>query len=227
MMRKMDGKIIVANWKANKTLEEAIPWVETVGQEILKLRKKVILCPPSIFIIPLAAKIEGENLTEFLILGSQNISHYSAGAYTGEIAVDQLTGFVSYTLVGHSERRRYFGETSEQVAAKFNLAKEFGITPILCFDITQIEEVYNLAYADLVCAFEPVSAIGTGNPDTPENAHQIVTMIKSKNPTAKVLYGGSVTYENIDNFLGVCDGALVGSASLSPDDFLPIVSAIS
>lgn len=220
------SKIVIANWKANKTLEEAIPWIEKVGQEILATGQKVILCPPSVFVIPLAAKIKEKNLQDFIILGSQNISHYARGAYTGEVAPYQLTGFVKFTLVGHSDRRRYFGETSEQVAIKFNLAKEFGIAPVLCFDISQLEEVFNLAYADLICAFEPVAAIGTGNPDTPENVKRVATMVKSKNPTAKVLYGGSVTYENVGDFLGVCDGALVGSASLSPDEFLKIISKI-
>lgn len=217
-------KIVIANWKANKTLNEAIFWVENVGLELAKLGKQAILCPPTVFLIPIAAKIKQLNLESFLLLGSQNISHFPQGAYTGEISASQLLGIVKFSLVGHSERRRYLGETKEQIFAKINLAKEIGITPVFCFDIPQIEEVFELGDEKLICVYEPVSAIGTGIPDTPENAAKVAAQVKLKKPSAKVLYGGSVTGKNALNFLQVTDGVLVGTASLDPTEFLTILA---
>lgn len=222
----MVEKIIIANWKANKNLEEAVFWVEKVGAEILKFKKKVILCPPSMFLMPLKDVINRLNLTDFLFLGSQNLSHYPQGAYTGEVAASQLSGLVKFALVGHSERRKYFGETKEQIFEKINLAKRFGITPILCFDTPQIEEVFNISENYLIAAFEPISAIGTGIPETPEAAAQVVKQVKSRKPETSVLYGGSVTAENIDKFLEVCDGALIGTASIDSSDFLAILAKV-
>ncbi len=217
-------KIIIANWKANKTLTDAIFWVERVGSELAKLGKKAILCPPAVFLIPIEAKIKQLNLENFLFLGSQNISHFPQGAYTGEVSASQFSGIVKFSLVGHSERRRYFLENKEQIFAKLNLAKETGIVPIFCFDVPQIDEVFELEDENLICVYEPVSAIGTGVPDTPENAKNIANQVKSKKTNAEVLYGGSVTGENAGDFLKVSDGVLVGTASLDPSEFLAILA---
>ena len=216
----------------------------------------VLLCPPTIFIgqaKDLAGQ-SGETEAQVLI-GSQNVSEYDCGAYTGETAASMLFELgCGYAIVGHSERRQIFGETSAQVADKFDAAQKGGLTPILCVGETieqresgetlsviaeQIQAVLDKlgvsTFHNAVVAYEPVWAIGTGLTATPEQAQEVHKEIRSviSNLDAtvadslRILYGGSVKADNAAELFAQTDidGGLIGGASLKAEDFTKICQA--
>lgn len=212
---------IIANWKANKNIAESLEWVSKVGPQVSKNENlQVVVCPSFVCLEQVAkeVKVGGFNL----MVGSQDLSAFGVGAYTGEVPAVLLSGLVSLSILGHSERRKNFHETDEAVAKKVKLAQKSNITPLVCVqgDKTPIPEDCNLI------AYEPVWAIGTGNPDTPENANEMAKKIKQKtNQDLEVLYGGSVTGENVKNYIVQenINGVLIGNASLDPWGFVKII----
>lgn len=215
----MTPPLIIANWKSYKTEKEAKLWL-TIFKEHreLLLSKTVMLLAPYTCLSSLKKEIDALGLP--IVLGAQDISPFSEGAYTGEINALQIREFASYVLIGHSERRRLLLESDELISKKVAMAKKEGLEVLLCVqDIeTPIPEGVTMV------AYEPVSAIGTGHPDTPENAASVITKIKQKGISYGI-YGGSVTAENVRSFTEhVSDGVLVGSASLDPRNFLAIIN---
>lgn len=213
---------IVANWKSNKNISEATDWVSQVGPNIPKEPNlKVVVCPPFLDIEEVKKTILVGNFP--LEVGSQDLSPFDIGAHTGEEAAKILAQLVTFSIVGHSERRREFGETDQMISDKVKQALDNGITPILCIQgvETPIPEGVSLV------AYEPIFAIGTGHPDTPENANQVAREVKNKinQEDLEILYGGSVTKENVRSFLDQPNllGVLVGGASLDPGEFIKIV----
>ena len=221
----MKNPLIVANWKANLTLKEAETWLDRAVPHLKTLAKvEVVICPSYLTLTVGAEKIKNTNL----FLGSQDVSQFPHGKYTGEVPSELLNGLVRFAIVGHSERRRYFSETNPTVAQKVKRLEEYKIKPIVCVESeNQAEELSDLIKTrDLVIAYEPTFAIGTGTPDTPQNAASMAAKIKHFfGLGTKVLYGGSVTEENISQFLDQSSigGALVGGASLNPEDFVALV----
>lgn len=213
--------LVVANFKANKTWDEVASWIDTVGTKVKSFPGTVIIAPSMAFINQTGWKIQSANLN--IKVASQDISRFETGAYTGEVAASQIKGQVSYSIIGHSERRQNFGEDDQILDQKVKNAKESGIEPIFCVqnENTKVPEGVKIV------AYEPVFAIGTGTPDTPANAEAVAQSIKAKGDFT-VLYGGSVTGDNAKSFLkvGIIDGLLVGSASLDPQSFLKIVEAV-
>lgn len=215
---------IIANWKSHKTVPEALEWVRRVGEKIdVRKNVKVVVCPQFEAIPEVKKEIMVGNLP--LLVGAQDISPFPMGAYTGEESASSLKLFITLCIIGHSERRRYFGESDQLVADKVRMAREEGIIPLVCI---QGEETPVPEGCELV-AYEPVFAIGTGNPDTPENAQQVAQKLKEKyGEKLQVLYGGSVTKENVVSFITQPDisGVLIGGASLDPDEFCEIVRKV-
>jgi len=239
MMRAMAEKIIVANWKANKTFEEALSWVNIVGNKLVELKQKVILCPTSIFIVPIIEEVKSKNLSEFIILGSQDISQYPAGAYTGEVTASQLAGLIKFSIVGHSERRKYFGQTDQDVIDKVALLLQSQITPILCVsDLAQLNTYIEkgkiiIENAEkIIFVYEPPSAISGGSeyhPDTPEDANENAKKIGEKiGKPITTIYGGSINPDNVNSFFAQPNihGGLVGQASLDSQTFAKILEKI-
>lgn len=221
----MKKLFIVANWKSHKTTEEATEWLTHMaeGREQRaesEKHKDVIVCASFTLLPAMKAFITKHNLP--IKLGAQDVSPFEAGAYTGEVNAEQLKHFVEYVIIGHSERRNYFGETDEMLSKKVQRAKLSKLTPIFCVQGKETpipEEV-------TVVAYEPVEAIGSGHPDTPEDADEVAKTIKKQHPTVQyVLYGGSVTAENVKNFtkMSSIDGVLVGGASLDAAHFDQII----
>lgn len=212
--------LVVANLKANKTWDEVSIWIDEVGQAAASFSGTVIFCPASPFLSASYLKIRQLDLK--LQIGSQDISKFEQGAYTGESAASQIADICQYSIIGHSERRQNFGETDEVLAAKVKNAKSVNIEPIFC-----VQSAENNIPADVeIVAYEPTFAIGTGNPDTPENALVVAQKIKEKGPFT-VLYGGSVSERNVKSFLkrDVIDGVLVGATnSLDPAKFVAIIN---
>lgn len=246
--------IIAGNWKMNKDIKETFDFLLPLKNNLIgqNLNIEVVVCPPftSLFI---ASDILKETNIK---IGAQNMFYEVEGAYTGEISPKMLKSVrCEYVILGHSERRRYFGETDEIVNKKVKKAIEFNLKPIICVGETleeresgetfkvlekQIKGVLNgLTYEqmkDVVIAYEPVWAIGTGRNATPEQAQEAQRFIRElvaglfNNSIADNLtiqYGGSVTPENAYSLLSQpdVDGALVGGASLKVDAFLKIIKA--
>ncbi len=217
----MEKLYIVANFKSNMTNNEAKNWLDVFISHKQELKnmgdKEVILAPTFTFLLSFNSVFSGTNIK----LSAQNLSPFDEGAFTGEVNGKQIKDFADYVIIGHSERRNNFGETDEMLTKKVNLALKYGLTPIFCVQgkDTNIPQGVN------VVAYEPVFAIGTGTPDTPENADKVCEDIIANHDNLSVLYGGSVTSDNVANFTksDKIKGVLVGGASLDPMEFLNII----
>ncbi len=247
----MRKKIVAGNWKMNLTLQEGLALVEALKSNLSDIQKSdMVVCPPFPFLAPIAEVLRGTRIG----LGAQNMYFEEKGAFTGEISAPMLlsTG-TQYVILGHSERRKYFGETNETVNKKVKKAIVSKLTPIMCVGETlkqrekgetesiitsQITEgLFELLAADvreMIIAYEPIWAIGTGRTASPEQAaevHQLIRSIVAKKfgeeiaEQVRIQYGGSVKPDNAETLLSQpdIDGALVGGASLKADSFEAIV----
>ncbi len=219
---------IIANWKSNKTIAEALDWVSKVGPSIPKKDNlKVVVCPTFSCLSEIKKTILVNNFP--LMLGSQDLSPFEKGAYTGEESASLLKELISLAILGHSERRQNFGESDEMIAKKVNQALENNIIPLVCVQ----DETVPVPEGCKMVVYEPDWAIstglnntpGSGRPDTPENANEEAKKIKQKyGENLTVIYGGSVSAENVKGFLSQenTSGVLPGHASLDPAEFIKI-----
>ena len=242
-------KLIAGNWKMNGSLAANVALVQALRERLGIPACNVAVCVPAPYLAQVQALVAGSALA----LGSQDISAHEHGAYTGEVSAAMLMDFaVRYAIVGHSERRQYHGETDAVVAHKAERALSAGITPIVCVGETlaereagHTEEVVKRQLAavihtnghcisEIVVAYEPVWAIGTGKTATPEQAqgvHAVLrAQLKAASPQAgriAILYGGSMNAANAAQLLAQpdIDGGLIGGAALKADDFLKIIAA--
>ncbi len=227
--------LVVANWKATKTIKETIDWIKEAKAELEKIdQADIVICPPFSSLPAVASLFEGTNIR----VGAQDVSKFKKGAYTGESSVEMLDGLVEYCIVGHSERRKYFGENDRDVIEKVKLLLGFGVTPILCVsDLAQMDsylaegkEIVEAA-EKIVFVDEPPSAISGGGayrPDNPENANTNAGKISEKiGKRVVTLYGGSINPENAASFFSQenIDGGLVGQASTNPKTFLGLFNS--
>lgn len=221
-------KLIFGNWKSNKSKEEAKSWLSTFKTELKDLEFKTIepvVAPPLPFL-----NMSEEFKSLGLKVGVQDISHFPAGSYTGAASAHNLKDFnISYTLAGHSERRRYFLETSDMVIQKVTQAISNGITPIVCVDESTLDEL--IAKADTeeikkaIIAYEPVEAIGTGNNAPISAVKDFAGRVKDAFGDIPFLYGGSINETNIAEYLLVSDGVIIGGASLDAGQFVEVLRA--
>ena len=240
--------MIAGNWKMNTTVTEAVGLVSQMRRELDRISNiEKVVCPPFISLTAVKELIKGSSIK----LGAQNLFYEEKGAYTGEISPLMLADLCHFVIIGHSERRRYFDENGGMVNKKLRAALEVGLKPILCIgerldqnEAGQTEEVIAeqlksaLTGIDnlngTVIAYEPVWAIGSGKAATGRQANSTASFIrhiiaglynKEAAREVKILYGGSVTADNIAEFAGQpeIDGALVGGASLKIDQFTSIV----
>jgi triosephosphate isomerase len=235
--------IIAGNWKMHKTRAEALEMLQTFLDQLYETPedREVVICAPYTTLETLSKALHGTRV----MLGAQNVHWDAEGAYTGEISGPMLVELsVRYVVVGHSERRQYFGETDATVNLRLKAAQKYGLIPILCVgeskqqrDVGEAEEVIaeqleegllGVDQDNLVIAYEPIWAIGTGETCDSDEANRITALIRSqlKNPEVPILYGGSVKPGNVDEIIAQpdIDGALVGGASLAPQDFTRIVN---
>jgi triosephosphate isomerase (TIM) len=222
----MKNLFIAGNWKSNKTFTEARLWVSKFSANIAdiasgSIQVPIVVCVPYTTLAGMNQEMKQASLS--ILLGAQNISKFDAGAYTGEVTGGMIKEFADWVIIGHSERRKYFGETDADLSVKVEKAHAAGLKVIFCVpdDTTPIP-----AGAEVV-AYEPVWAIGTGKTDTPQNANSVIASIKQKTGAQTVLYGGSVTGDNVASFVSqpAIDGVLPGGASLDPDKFSHLVHA--
>lgn len=219
-------KYIVANWKSHKTDKEVTEWFEEWKEAgVVSMRAEVVVAPAIVQI-----DLANQHKPEGVKLAVQDVSPFPFGAYTGAVAAEMIKGKVEYAIVGHSERRRYFHETDQEVANKVERLRETGITPIVCVDEPYAEsQMAALENREgLVLAYEPLEAIGTGRPQEQEEVDKVVGMIRRIEPSLPILYGGSVNGDNAAVYLGVrgVDGLLVGGASLKVKELAQIVAVV-
>ncbi len=228
------SKLVVANWKSNKNQAEVKLWLKQflTADLLLTLKKlnlSVALTPAFVFVDLISQAVSDK---ENVFLATQDISPYPAGSYTGAVSAFNLSTWpVKYVIVGHSERRRWFRETSSDVALKVEQALANKLTPIVCVDENNFKEqagkLSESVWKQCVIAYEPKNAIGSGLAADVSEVEKMVKKIKRQfSDTTKVLYGGSVTELNINDFLNVVDGVLVGHESLDADSFLNLIRSV-
>lgn len=245
----MRKPIIAGNWKMNNTAAEGVALVNAIAPLVEKASCDVVVCVPSIDIPAVAEALKGTNIA----LGAQNVHFAEKGAFTGEISANMLKEYgVKYVIIGHSERRQYFGETDETVNKRTLAALNAGLTPIVCIGETleeretgKTEEVLDRQIeiglkgiedlAQIVVAYEPVWAIGTGRTATCEQANETIGYIRKKlgetfcpecAKKVRIQYGGSMNAGNCTQLMAMpeIDGGLIGGASLKAGDFAQIVN---
>jgi triosephosphate isomerase len=245
----MKKKLIAGNWKMNGSLQANTRLLQALLAGLDQPACEVAVCVPAPYLAQCQGLLQGSPID----LGAQDVSTQVSGAYTGEVSGPMLREFgVRYAIVGHSERRQYHGETDDTVAAKARQALACGITPIVCVGETlaereagRTEEVVKRQLAaviavnghcisEIVVAYEPVWAIGTGKTASPEQAQQVHAVLRAQLQAAtthadriKLLYGGSMNATNAATLLAQpdIDGGLIGGASLKAPDFLTIIAS--
>jgi triosephosphate isomerase len=245
----MKKKLIAGNWKMNGSTAANAALVQQLLAGVGQAGCDIAVCVPAPYLAEVGALVKGSAIA----VGAQDVSAHDAGAYTGEVSAGMLRDLaVRYAIVGHSERRQYHGETDAVVASKAQKALAAGITPIVCVGETLQEREAGLTeevvkrqlaavihtnghcISEIVVAYEPVWAIGTGKTASPEQAQQVHAVLRAQLHAAtehsdrvQILYGGSMNAANAAQLLGQADidGGLVGGASLKAPDFLSIIAA--
>jgi triosephosphate isomerase len=242
----MRRPFIAANWKMNKTIPEAREFINLFLPSVTDIKDTdIVIAPPFTALFSVAELLRGSNIK----LSAQNVFYEDMGAYTGEVSPLMLKDAgCDYVIIGHSERRHYFGESDEILNKKVRASLRNGLNVIFCIGETLKEREEGMTFkilerqlsgglkdldlSGIIIAYEPVWAIGTGRTATPDQAQEAHAFIRSRVRTLsdaadslRILYGGSVTPENIDSLMACpdVDGALVGGASLKPDTFERIV----
>ncbi|MDB9528114.1 triose-phosphate isomerase [Oscillatoria sp. CS-180] len=241
-MRKI---VIAGNWKMHKTQGEALTFLQGFLGQLSETPqdREVVLCVPFTALSALSKNLHGSRV----MLGAQNIHWEDSGAYTGEVSGSMLEEFgIRYVVVGHSERRQLFGETDQTVNKRLMAAQRHALTPILCVGETKeqrdrgeaediiskqlMQALVNIDQSNLVIAYEPIWAIGTGDTCETTEANRIIGVIRQQldNQSVSIQYGGSVKPGNIDEIMAQSDidGVLVGGASLEPDSFSRIANFV-
>lgn len=243
----MRKPVIAANWKMNKTVHEAVAFCDAFIPMVQDVKDaEIVLAPPYTALLAVRERIRGTNIA----LSAQNVFYEEKGAYTGEISPVMLRDLgCSHVIIGHSERRQYFGETDAVINKKVKAAQKFGLKVIFCIGETLEQRnsgstlkvletqmragLEGIDISGLIVAYEPVWAIGTGVTATPEQAEEVHEKIRAllmemfrNGDQTRILYGGSVTPENVDSLMAMpdIDGVLVGGASLKPESFAKIVN---
>ncbi|MFH1416513.1 MAG: triose-phosphate isomerase [Elusimicrobiota bacterium] len=247
----MRKPLIAGNWKMNMTIEQSVSMVEVLKEKVKDVTEaEIMVAPPYTALSAVAQAVKDSNIQ----LGAQNLHFEKSGAYTGEISAGMLSDIgCRWVIIGHSERRQYFGCTDEIVNRKLKAAVSGGLKPVVCigetleeretgktFDILKkqldgsLDDLNETERDVLTIAYEPVWAIGTGKTATSEQAEEAHSFIRKRlsemygrefSESVRILYGGSVKAENISELMkqNNIDGGLVGGASLDPDSFASIL----
>ena len=241
--------LMAGNWKMNKVMGDGLELINGLKNNLAGVTQcEVLVCPPFTMLVPAAIALKGTEIK----WGAQNMHWEAKGAYTGEISASMLTDIgCTYVIIGHSERRQFFGETDDSVNKKMKAALGAGIIPIVCVGETLAEREQNITFSvidrqvkngvagltaqqaeTIVIAYEPVWAIGTGKTATPQQAQEVHAYIRglykkmygTAADAVRILYGGSVKADNVRILMDQADidGALVGGASLEVDSFTKI-----
>ena len=232
----MKKPIVIANWKATKTIKETAEWAKSALPDLEKVRHaEIIVCAPYNS-LPLIASMLKETP---ISVGAQDVSKFKKGSYTGEVTVEMLDGLIDYCIVGHSERRKYFGETDVDVIEKVKNLLDYSITPVLCVsNLKQLDSYLDKGKIivdqaeKIIFVYEPPGAVSGGGayrPESPDDAAFNSRKIGEKlGKEVTTLYGGSVNPENAKSFFSKdnISGGLIGQASTDPAVFIEIFKNI-
>lgn len=227
-------KTIIANWKSHKNNAQIQQWMAEYQQALktTKLSPEVMVAiAPPMSAVAVVSYLLGANAIPQTELAVQDLSPFPPGSYTGAVSTGNLEGLnVKLAILGHSERRRYFHETHQEIANKVDLAWQARIQPLVCIDqeyfAQQLAAIPEENWSKLWIAYEPVASIGTGNEAPVADVKKVVDEIKSKYHPAAVVYGGSVASDMIAEYLTIVDGALVATHSLEVPDFMSLLSKV-
>lgn len=224
-------RYLIGNWKSNKTFEETYRWFDQFAQVYAPVPDlTVVVSVPSPYIQEANKKISELKL-KHVAVGAQDVSPYPFGAYTGAVSANMLKHHVGFCIVGHSERRNYFAESHLEVANKVSRLLEVSIKPVLCIDEPYAQKQFAaIDQSELVrtiVAYEPLEAIGTGNPAEPSHVANVVKNIKLllDSDSVPIIYGGSTNAANTTDYLKIegVSGLLPGGSSLNPNVFAEMV----
>ena len=218
----MKNKLLAANWKSNKTKFEAKDWLVEISNYEVPTGLEVVIFPPFTLLDIISGYVRVNSMP--FKIGAQDISPFDSGAFTGEISARQIKEFADYVLIGHSERRINFGESDEMVRKKVERAIAQELKPIVC--ISDLSQVANLKFdQELIIAYEPLEAIGTGKPQDPNSVESMANQIRAKMSATRIIYGGSINTDNLRDYINLdgIEGALVGGGSLNSSSFIDIL----
>ncbi|MCK5071519.1 MAG: triosephosphate isomerase [Desulfocapsa sp.] len=225
-------KYVIGNWKSNKNRQDAQDWFSEFadlyhpvnGLEVIVAPSFICLCSLSEYVNALGIKM--------FSLAAQDVSPFPKGSYTGAVAADMVKGMVEYVIIGHSERRRYFHETSQDTANKMSETVDAGLTPIVCIDqpyaMSQLTVLNDIDCDDLIIAYGPKEAAMARIPEEPHSVAEAAQFIKQVQAKRPVVYGGSLIVENVDDYIALPElsGVLVGQSSLDAKTFAGICNKV-
>ncbi len=217
----MKKQFFIANWKSHKTPKETTEWFENFARHMGRKEENdtILVCPP-FPLLSLCRELAHKH-TPYVSIGAQDISYFPEGAYTGEVSGRLIGSLATHVIIGHSERRSYFDEREKVLSEKVLMAQANMLTPIFCISSKNDSVPKRVK----IVAYEPIEAIGTGDPASPETVEQIAHGLKEKNDADYILYGGSVDAKNVASYTSLpsINGVLVGTASLDPQEFAHLI----
>jgi triosephosphate isomerase len=226
-------RYVIGNWKCHKNLTAARAWFDSFAKLYKPVQDvEVIIAPGFLCLEGISDYLQKLNL-ENVSLAAQDISPFPIGSYTGAVAADLVKRMVDYVIVGHSERRRYFHETSHDVGNKVSETVDAGLTPIVCVDqpyaMSQLTALNDIDSDSVMIAYGPVDALNFRIPQSPEMVKEAVEFISEVHPKWPIVYGGALHPDNVHKYSEITgvSGLFTGAASLEADSFCTIVKAVS
>lgn len=225
-------RYVIGNWKSYKRFTEAREWIDAFAKVYTPLEDVEVIIAPTFLCLERVAEYIDQVGLRNVSVAAQDISPYPKGAYTGAIAADLLNGAADYVIVGHSERRRYFHETSHDIGNKVSEAVDAGLVPIVCVDqpyaMSQLTSLNDIDTEAVIIAYGPVESLNFRIPQTPEKVAEAAEFIGQVHPKWPIVYGGALHPDNASDYAGIAQlsGLFVGSASLDAGSFNTILSTM-
>ncbi len=221
-------RYIIGNWKCHKNSEDARRWFTRFAERYTpRVGVEIIIAPSFICLESVAAHLKSLKLDN-VSLAAQDVSPFPRGGYTGAVAVDMLRGLVKYVIVGHSERRRYFHETTQDIVNKVAEISDTALTPIVCVDHSfansQLSPLHDIDLSQIIVAYSPVDALNFKIPESPEKVEGLVGNLRKMHGSWPVVYGGALLPSNVKEYFSLPSlaGVFVGASSLDPEEFVQI-----
>lgn len=221
-------KYVIGNWKSHKSKESGMEWFRQFAASYRPRDNVRVIVAPSLLCLDRLAERLKEQDIRGVSLAAQDVSPFPRGSYTGAVAADLIKGVADYVIVGHSERRRYFHETTQDVINKVTEAADAGLTPIVCVEddelLSRLRPLLDVDCKNLIVAYTPVDALNFNIPESPEKVEAAIERIRGFFPKWPVVYGGALNEENVAEYLAIPSlaGVFLGSSSLQAETFARI-----